>query len=184
MSLVPLLIHEVNRQGSNGASHHLRPMDIHRFNIRVYGLLLHEGRVLLADERIQGRHITKFPGGGMEFGEGPKECLIREIREEIGVEAFGLEHFYTTDFFQESAFRPGDQIISIYFTMRVVDPGSIPVNEDPFAFGRGEGDEEVFRWLALARAVPEDASLPIDRVVLGLLKERFNQHGGAAPSNS
>jgi hypothetical protein len=33
------------------------------FTIRVYGLLLHEGRVLVSDEFIKGRRITKFPGG-------------------------------------------------------------------------------------------------------------------------
>lgn len=68
------------------------------FNIRVYGCMLHNGRVLVADELIKGHRITKFPGGGLEFGEGPKHCLIREVREEIGVEAFNVEHFYTTDF--------------------------------------------------------------------------------------
>lgn len=142
---------------------------IHRFNIRVYGLLVHAGRVLVSDERIKDRHIVKFPGGGLEFGEGPRDCLTREIHEEIGVEAFGLEHFYTTDFFQESAFRPGDQIISIYYTFKVADPLSIPVSDEPFAFVRTEGDEEMFRWLDLSRAVPEDVTLPIDRVVLGML---------------
>ena len=84
-----------------------------RFTIRVYGLLLHQGSVLVADELIKGQHITKFPGGGLEFGEGTKDGLLREIREEIGVEAFGLEHFYTTDFFQMSAFREGQQIMSL-----------------------------------------------------------------------
>lgn len=144
-------------------------MTISRFNIRVYGLLLHEGRVLVADELIKGHRITKFPGGGMEFGEGAKDCLVREIREEIGLDAFDVEHFYTTDFFQESAFRPGDQIISIYYTFRVADPAAIPVSAVPFDFKQEAHDEESFRWLDLSDARPEDATLPIDRVVLAML---------------
>lgn len=142
---------------------------ITRFNVRVYGLLIHNGRVLVADERIKGHLITKFPGGGLEFGEGTKDCLVREIREEIGVGAFNVEHFYTTDFFQESAFRAGDQIISIYYNFRVEEPDAIPVSEEAFRFERSDGDEESFRWLDLNAARAEDATLPIDRVVLGML---------------
>ncbi|MBK9514168.1 MAG: NUDIX domain-containing protein [Flavobacteriales bacterium] len=75
------------------------------FTIRVYGLLIHNGFMLVSDELIRGHRITKFPGGGLEFGEGTKDCLIREIREEIGVQALDPQHFYTTDFFQQSTFH-------------------------------------------------------------------------------
>lgn len=143
---------------------------ISAFNIRVYGLLVHEGMVLVADELIKGHRITKFPGGGLEFGEGPKDGLVREIREELGLEAFDLRHFYTTDFFQASAFRAGDQIISIYYTFKVAEPLRIPVSAVPFDFRQAERDEEVFRWLELSAARAEDVSLPIDRVVLGMLR--------------
>ena len=142
---------------------------ITRFNIRVYGILVHNGRVLVADERIKGAHITKFPGGGLEFGEGTKDCLVREVREEIGVEALDVTHFYTTDFFQESAFRKGDQIISLYYTFLVADPAAVPTCTEPFDFKRTDGDEEAFRWLDLSRARAEDVTLPIDRVVLAML---------------
>lgn len=140
-----------------------------RFNVRVYGLLIHSGRVLVADELIKGHRITKFPGGGLEFGEGPKDCLVREIQEEIGVEAFDVEHFYTTDFFQESAFKPGDQVISIYYTFRVTDPLMIPASTKVFDFKQSVNDEESFRWLDLSTAREEDATLPIDRVALRML---------------
>lgn len=147
-------------------------MDLERFNIRVYGLLLHEGHVLVADELVKGHRITKFPGGGLELGEGTRDCLVREVREELGVEALGLEHFYTTDFFQPSAYRVGDQIISIYYTFRVPDPQVIPVSTVPFRFKQQVQDEEAFRWLALNRAGEADVTLPIDRVVLRMLLEQ------------
>ena len=60
--------------------------EVDRFNIRVYGLLFHGGSVLVSDEMVQGRRITKFPGGGMMPGEGTLDCLRREIREETGLE--------------------------------------------------------------------------------------------------
>lgn len=136
------------------------------FTIRVYGLLLDQGRVLVADELIKGQRITKFPGGGLEYGEGLKDCLIREIREEIGVDAIDLEHFYTTDFFQQSTFHSTPmQVVSVYYTFRVADVRMIPTVAEPFTGIQGPGDAEVFRWLALEGSKEEDLSLPIDQVV-------------------
>ncbi len=141
-----------------------------QLTLRVYGLLLHAGRVLVADELIRGQRITKFPGGGLEYGEGLKDCLVREVREELGVDAFDLEHFYTTDFFQQSAFHSTPmQVVSVYYRFRTTDPAGLRVVTEPFA-GIGEGaDHEVFRWLPLEDARIEDVSLPIDRVVLRML---------------
>jgi ADP-ribose pyrophosphatase YjhB (NUDIX family) len=142
------------------------------FTIRVYGLLLHQGHVLVADELIKGQRITKFPGGGLEYGEGPKDCLLRELREEIGVEGFGLAHFYTTDFFQQSSFHSGPmQVLSIYYTFQVARPERIAVVEHPFQGISGTADQEVFRWQPLAAGDGDAPTLPIDRVVWGLLRK-------------
>ncbi|MBL7982427.1 MAG: NUDIX domain-containing protein [Flavobacteriales bacterium] len=141
------------------------------FTIRVYGLLIETGKVLVSDELIKGQHITKFPGGGLEYGEGLKECLVREVREEIGVEAMDVQHFYTTDFFQQSAFhRDPMQVVSVYFTFRVPDPSSIPVVDVPFDGLTGNGGHEVFRWLPIASSTEEMLSLPIDRVVWRMVR--------------
>ena len=142
------------------------------FTLRVYGLLVHEGQVLVSDELIKGQRITKFPGGGLEYGEGLKDCLVREIREEIGVEALDVQHFYTTDFFQQSAFHSTPmQVVSVYYTFQVRDPATIPVVSEPFGNVEQDPDQEVFRWLALD-ADKTQFSLPIDRVVWTLLRER------------
>lgn len=140
------------------------------FTIRVYGLLVHNGNVLVADEFIKGQRITKFPGGGLEFGEGLKECLVREIREEMGLEALDLVHFYTTDFFQQSSFHSIPmQVVSVYYTFRIAASDAIPVVSVPFGELAGPQDQEVFRWVPLLDARVEAVSLPIDRVVLSLL---------------
>lgn len=47
-----------------------------------------DGRVLLA-QRPEGKQLAglwEFPGGKVEQGETPEECLVRELREEIGIE--------------------------------------------------------------------------------------------------
>lgn len=56
--------------------------------IGVYGLALHEDRVLLTklwDQGSAAGHWT-LPGGGMEFGETPIETLLREFHEETGLD--------------------------------------------------------------------------------------------------
>jgi 8-oxo-dGTP diphosphatase len=49
-----------------------------------------DGRVLLA-QRPEGRALAglwEFPGGKLEEGETPEACLIRELREELGVDTW------------------------------------------------------------------------------------------------
>lgn len=140
-----------------------------KFNIRVYGLLIENGKLLVADEIVRGgRRVTKFPGGGLELGEGPIECLEREFLEETGFSVKVTEHFYTTDFFQQSAFNPDDQIISIYYKVeRTSDfkpEHELPNNEKEALLG--------FRWLELDGLTEDAVSLPIDKVVAGMLMKR------------
>jgi ADP-ribose pyrophosphatase YjhB (NUDIX family) len=92
------------------------------FNVRVYGILLDpEKGLLVSDEFIRGNYITKLPGGGLEIGEGTRDGLAREFIEEANIEVTVGDHFYTTDFFQISAFNNKDQIISIYYLVHTAD---------------------------------------------------------------
>ncbi|EPB65599.1 putative protein RfaE, domain II, partial [Ancylostoma ceylanicum] len=101
---------------ANVIAHELGLMSPNRFNIRVYGILINEhNEVLISDEHRWGMSFTKFPGGGLEWGEGLKDCLIREFREELSINIEIGELFYCTDFFVESAFKKTDQLISIYY---------------------------------------------------------------------
>src|SRR3954462_4666105 len=105
------------------------------FNIRVYGILIGENKqVLVSDEFIRGGLYTKFPGGGLEFSEGTRDCLKREFKEEMDLEVQVTEHLYTTDFFQMSAFNPEHQIISIYYYVKALEPIRCPVRNSEFDF--------------------------------------------------
>src|SRR5205814_1486561 len=104
-------------------------MAVPLFNVRVYGILIHNESILVADEYIAGRYITKLPGGGLEFGEGTIDCLIREFKEEMDIEIEVYKHFYTTDFFQPSAFKKNQQVISIYYQVKTASPEAIVVSK-------------------------------------------------------
>ena len=62
-------------------------MAITKYTVRVYGILLdNDNRILVSDEFIRGDYFTKFPGGGLELGEGTRDCLKREFKEETGLD--------------------------------------------------------------------------------------------------
>ncbi len=147
------------------------------FNVRVYGLLFDENkRLLVSDEFIRGNYYTKLPGGGLEIGEGTRDCLKREFLEETGLEVEVGEHIYTTDFFQISAFNNKDQIISVYYSVSTSQPLIVKTNTLPFQFtpdqvADPQGESEVFRWIEWDSLSENDMSLPIDKVVIQLLKK-------------
>ena len=137
-----------------------------RFNVRAYGLLERSGRVLVSDEVIRGLSVTKFPGGGLEFGEGLHDCIVREFREELNLEVEVTAHFYTTDFFVASVFDSDSQVISVYYTVRPLRKEDEPSICD---LARAEGVRQV-RWIALDEISEKDLTLAIDRKVAGMLR--------------
>jgi 8-oxo-dGTP diphosphatase len=125
------------------------------------------GDVLLSDERRHGVSFTKFPGGGLEFGEGLADGLKRELQEELGVDAEIGELFYVNDFFQKSAFRETDQLISFYFGA-FVDTESIPASNHAVPLTE---DGEKVRWVSMSDLTEDIVTFPIDKKVVQLLRD-------------
>ncbi len=146
------------------------------FNVRVYGIMINEKKqVLVSDEYIRGGYYTKFPGGGLEFGEGTLECIVREWQEELGQDVKVVEHIYTTDFFQISAFDNVTQIISIYYLVTPVSAFIAPTIDKAFDFVVPEGTEEMerARWINWEDFSSAAVTLPIDKVVADMVKEKY-----------
>src|ERR1700712_3051627 len=146
---------------------------MYQFNVRVYGLLINEQQeILISDEQEYGMQFTKFPGGGLEYGEGMTDGLKREFVEECNAEVEILSHFYTTDFFVKSAFNDS-QIISIYYVVKNIEPLDLPFKTLPFDFdGQGEVLQS-FRWIKLADLNEDDFIFPTDKHVAKLLINRI-----------
>jgi 8-oxo-dGTP diphosphatase len=151
------------------------------FNLRVYGILINEKKqVLVSDELIRGGYYTKFPGGGLEFGEGTRDCLKREFKEEMNLEVEIAEHIYTTDFFQMSAFNPQHQIISIYYFANALEEIKAPLRNIPFDFDaeqlkvyEAKKEIETFRFIDWEIFSAESVTLPIDKIVAAMVKKKI-----------
>ncbi len=142
-----------------------------RFNIRVYGLLIEEGRLLVADEINFGIKMTKLPGGGLEFGEGLEAGLKREWQEELQVEIEVGEVFYVNPFLQISAFSDEEEVMGIYFWVRALAPLAVPFSDRPLYFEEEEEGAQIFRWISLTEMKPEDFTFPIDQSLVPKLKK-------------
>jgi ADP-ribose pyrophosphatase YjhB (NUDIX family) len=134
---------------------------IDSFTIRVYGLLLRRGKILLSKEKIQDGIYTKFPGGGLEFGEGTIDCLKREFMEEAQIDIHSIQHFYTTEDFVQSKFKASNQVLSIYYTVSSDEIDKLNLDL--------EIDGQVLFWKSLEELTVEDVDLVIDKKVVSKL---------------
>jgi 8-oxo-dGTP diphosphatase len=143
-----------------------------RFNIRVYGILIAGEAVLVSDEYIKKNKVTKFPGGGLEFGEGTHECVVREFSEELQLKVEVVSHFYTTDFYVASAFDVNSQVISIYYVVKADKTANIHISSKPHDYEVKEGAQS-FRWISLKELNEQDLTLIIDKKVAELLMKQY-----------
>lgn len=140
--------------------------------IRVYGLIINDrNQILLSDEFQLGTKMIKFPGGGLEPGEGPADCIKREAIEELGQEIDIISHFYTTDFFQKALFYENHQLVSIYYKVRFKKPIQFKLSKKPFDFKEMIDGSQSFRWQSIEDLNIEELSFPIDKRVALMLKE-------------
>ena len=143
-----------------------------KYVIRVYALILNDNNeVLLSDEYQMDMKMVKFPGGGMEYGEGTIDCLRREAREEFGQELTNIHHFYTTDYYQEAFFYEDHQLLSVYYLAGFSEKISFRISDRPFDFPALVNGTQSFRWASVDDLEEDELTFPIDRLVLGKLKE-------------
>ena len=85
-------------------------------------VIVHDGMILLSHETITGWWLV--PGGGMEEGETPEICCIREVEEETGYIVNPLRQFLTLyEYYEEYRY------ISHYFTCEITDTGQMHLTD-------------------------------------------------------
>lgn len=130
--------------------------------IRVYGIFIDtQNEILLVEEEYSGIRFTKFAGGGLQHGESTIDCLKREFLEEFNCPIHVDSHFYTTDFYQASAFDTSHQVMSIYYKIKI-DPAHLPlIAAEP---------NIAIKYKDLKSLNSDDVTFPIDKHVVMLLQ--------------
>lgn len=136
---------------------------IDKINVRVYAAVLKNRCVLALQEEYAGQQLLKFPGGGLEFGEGILDCLHREFEEELNLKIENLKHFYTQEEFLVSRFRPNEQLLTIYYIAEIVDVDDLIIRDACI---------EKIEWVSLD-SEENPFPLPVDMIVFDLLKQKF-----------
>jgi len=145
---------------------------IKKFNIRVYGLLVNNnGQVLVSAEFFGGKKFIKFPGGGLEFGEGIADCIKREFKEEADLSVEIKNHLYTTDFFVRSAFYPTDQLISIYYALTITN-NVYPRFTEGYPELPAIENNENFGWVNIKSLTPDKFTFPIDKILVSKIMDK------------
>ena len=103
-------------------------------------VILREGKILLSHETGTGWWLV--PGGGLEPGETPEECCIREVEEETGLLVKPLRQFLTLyEYYEEYRY------ISHYFICEITGRGQMHLTENEAARGLEPA------WLPLSEAI-------------------------------
>ena len=143
-----------------------------KFNVRVYGVYVKEGALLVSDEHRMQMNMTKLPGGGVEFGEGVEQALAREWKEELDTRIDIGDVLYVNPFFQRSAFDACEQVLCLYYRITCLEPLKGKFVNKPFAFPVKQEGAQVFRWVPLRELAEDEFTFPIDQSLVPVLKQR------------
>lgn len=129
------------------------------FNLRVYGLLVNtRNEILLSEETYKGRAFTKFPGGGVQLGEGIEEALHRELKEEANLKIRIKRLVHVSGQYIASAFDDS-QVIGVYYLIEALHEPDLTFKELISEAGKTQN----YHWVPLQDMPPEHLSFPMDQ---------------------
>lgn len=122
------------------------------FNFRVCAMIIHEGRILAM--RDGNSPYFYLPGGRVKMNETVDAAVLREVREELQIEA-RIERplWFNQGFFVEDVSRERYHEVCVYFLMDISDTALLS-RGDRFTLQEGGGTHE-FEWLKFERLKDE-----------------------------
>lgn len=111
------------------------------FKVRAAALIVRDGRVLL--NGLSSVDVWMLPGGTGEFGESSEQTLVRELREELGVEATVGRLLWVVEHFFDAAARRWHQLLWVHEVALPADCDL--VRRDAWVSPTADGEER-FRW--------------------------------------
>lgn len=135
---------------------------------RVYGFIIHDGEILISEEYHYNTFMRKFPGGGMEEGEEPQNCLKRELKEELGLNLEVEERVFSTPQPVVSVFNNTLLVQCIYFKVKVI-PEMTQLYREEYLLPSTNGEER-FKWVKLKAFEKDELTFKTDREAFEFLK--------------
>lgn len=112
-----------------------------QITVRVNGVLIEEGKILLVEQDVSASRRWAHPGGKLEFGETLRQGIVREFKEETGLDVAVGDLLYVTDRIVE-----GNHVVIVSFQVSKIG-GS---------FGTGKGEEFTTGKIKSVKMVPID----------------------------
>ncbi len=130
----------------------------------IAGIIEREGTILIAQRKRSDQlaHKWEFPGGKLEAGETPEQCLVRELREEFGIDT------EVTGFVGASIHAYDHISINLLAYATTYQSGEFVLN-----------DHEAIRWVSIAELTDYDFA-EADRPIVRQLQERRDTSSEAA----
>lgn len=131
--------------------------------VAAYGLVLRDGRILLTRlaGRISAEERWHLPGGGVDHGEDPRDALVREIREETGLEAEVGETAHVYSAHRPSMWRGGRRWD--YQALRIVYDAWVPVDAPEPRVVEIDGSTAAVGWHPVVDVL--SGALPVTDIV-------------------
>jgi 8-oxo-dGTP pyrophosphatase MutT (NUDIX family) len=139
------------------------------FNIRVYALIVQRDSLLITEEKHGHLFLTKFPGGGLQFGESIPDALKRELIEELNVEVSDTKLFHVTESFVTSFLNKNQQVVGVYYLVNLKEELTNQYLEDNKL--ELENGFVEFKWKSFDELHPEKFSSMIDQEVFKKLMD-------------
>tara|TARA_B100001059_G_scaffold60093_3_gene55625 strand:- start:20997 stop:21449 length:453 start_codon:yes stop_codon:yes gene_type:complete len=141
---------------------------------RVYGFLINNSKqVLVSAERFNGIPLIKFPGGGVEWGEGLQEALIREFKEELKISIGVKENIYFNDFPVESVIDKRYQVQAFFYHVEPLEPMRFST---VLSLKPPEKNTENFIWVDLKNLNEELFTYEIEKEAVKALRIYAKKH--------
>ena len=137
--------------------------------VAAYGLVLRDGRILLTRlaRRISADERWHLPGGGVDHGEDPRDALVREIREETGLEAEVGETAHVYSAHRPSMWRQGRRWD--YQALRIVYDAWVAVDAPEPQVVEVDGSTVDVAWHPVADVL--SGALPVTDIVTEALAD-------------
>ncbi|WMT39693.1 NUDIX hydrolase [Paenibacillus sp. D2_2] len=116
-----------------------------KFNFRVAGIAIHNNRILLHTTLTDD--FWNLPGGRVEFNESTDRTIIREIKEELDIDARTKELLFVREDFFEYDDKQYHEI-GFYYLIDFPEGHEVITKDDEFV-GTEEGSKLIFKWFPL-----------------------------------